>query len=102
MSEPGHHVQPVRTYLAVFGGLLGLTGLTTWIAYRDLGALNTAVALAIASVKVLIVVLYFMHVKASSRLVKLMAATGFVWLLILFVLTLSDYRTRFHVEGWLP
>ena len=96
-----HHPAPVRTYLAVFGALLALTALTTWIAFQDLGALNTPIALAVASLKVLIVVLYFMHVKGSSKLVKVMAATGFLWLLILFVLLMGDFRTRIPVEGWL-
>ena len=95
-----HHVLPLKTYFAVFGGLLGLTALTTWIAYQDLGFLNTPVALLIASFKVVIVVLYFMHVKFSSRMVKVLAATGFLWLLILFALTLGDYETRYLVDGW--
>ena len=96
-----HHVLPLKTYFAVFGGLLGLTALTTWIAYQDLGFLNTPVALLIASFKVVIVVLYFMHVKYSSRLVMILASVGFLWLLILFALTLGDYQTRYMVDGWL-
>ena len=96
-----HHILPIKTYFKVFGALLGLTGLTTWIAYQDLGFLNTPVALGIASLKVVVVVLYFMHVKYSSRLVKILAVTGFLWLLILFALTLGDYQTRSLVESWL-
>jgi len=96
-----HQPAPLRTYLLVFGALLALTAITTWVAFQDLGRLNTPLALAIASFKVVIVVLYFMHVKGSSKLVKVMAATGFFWLLILFVLMMGDFRTRIPVEGWL-
>lgn len=99
MSE--QHVLPIKTYLAVFGGLLVMTAVTTGVAYLDMGLFNTPVALLIAAFKVLIVVLYFMHVRYSSRLVMVMAATGFFWLLILFVLTMQDYASRTPVQGWI-
>ena len=95
-----HHVLPLKTYFAVFGGLLGLTALTTWIAYQDLGFLNTPVALLIASFKVVIVVLYFMHVKYSTPLIRIFAVAGFLWLVIFFVLILTDYNARIPVNGW--
>lgn len=96
----GHHVLPLRTYFAVFGTLLVLTALTTGVAYFDLGALNTPVALTIASVKCLVVILWFMHVRYSSKLVQLFAVAGFAWLLILFAFLLSDGLTRSNVPGW--
>lgn len=96
-----HHVLPISTYLKVFGALMGLTALTTWIAFQDLGVLNTPVALAIAIFKVAVVVLWFMHVKYSSRLVWIAAAAGAYWLLILFAFTLGDYLTRPQIQGWL-
>ena len=97
-----HHILPIKTYFKVFGALLGLTGLTTWIAYQDLGFLNTPVALGIASLKVVVVILYFMHVKYSSKLVWVAAVAGLYWLLILFGFLMCDYVTRNPVHGWAP
>ena len=91
MSE---HVVPLKVYLGVFFALMGLTLLTVYVAYLDLGPWNTFVALAIAVVKALLVVLWFMHVRYSSRLTWMFAAAGLLWLGILFTLTLSDYLTR--------
>ena len=91
-----HHVVPLPVYYAVFGTLLALTGVTVAVAYMDLGAFNTVAAIAIACFKALIVVLYFMHVKYSTRLVKLTVIAGLYWMGILLALTLSDYLTR----GW--
>ena len=75
-----------------------LTGLTVWVAYLDLGFLNVAVALGIAVTKAALVILYFMHVRYSSRLTWVVVSSGFFWLGILIVLGLSDYLSR----GWLP
>ena len=73
-----------------------LTTITVIVAFINLGALNFPVALAIAIVKATLVVLFFMHVKYSSRLTKLICGTAFFFLMILFGLTLSDYLSR----GW--
>ena len=91
-----HHVVPTKIYYAIFATLLLLTGVTVAVAYIDLGPLNTVAALAIACFKALIVVLYFMHVKYSTRLVKLTIIAGLYWMGILLALTMSDYLTR----GW--
>lgn len=97
MSEHEGHVVSVKTYLAVFLALMLLTGITVWAAGQDFGALNTVVALAIAVTKAGLVVMFFMHVKYGTPLVKLAVASAIVWLGLLVVITLSDYRTR----GWL-
>jgi cytochrome c oxidase subunit 4 len=94
------HVLPLKVYLAVFGALMGLTAITTAVAYVDLGAANTAIALAIAGFKVVLVVLYFMHVRYSSRLVWVFALASAYWLLILFGFLMTDYVTRTPVPGW--
>jgi cytochrome c oxidase subunit 4 len=94
MSE--HHVVPVKTYLAVFGALMVFTAITVVAAFFDLGALNNVVMVAIAITKATLVVLFFMHVKYATRLIPLVVAIGFGWLLILFGITMSDYLTR----GW--
>jgi cytochrome c oxidase subunit 4 len=88
-------------YLGVFVALLALTALTTWIAYQDLGALNTPVALFIAGVKAALVMLWFMHLKGSEKLVWLCALASLLWLLIFFAFTLSDFLTRPILPGWL-
>ena len=89
-----HHVVPLRIYYGIFAILLALTGITVAVAYIDLGRLNTVAALAIACFKALMVVLYFMHVKYSTRLIKLTVIAGLYWMGIIFALTLSDYLTR--------
>jgi cytochrome c oxidase subunit 4 len=91
-----HHVVQPRIYYAVFATLLVLTGVTVGVAYLDLGPMNTVAAIVIACFKAMIVVLYFMHVKYSSRLIKLTVVAGLYWIGILLALTLSDYLTR----GW--
>ena len=91
------HVSSVKSYVGVFLALMILTAVTVWVAFVDLGALNNLVAMGIAVTKAVLVVLFFMHVIHQSKLIKLVVASGFFWLLLLFVFTLSDYFTR----GWL-
>ena len=95
--EQTEHESSVRTYLLVFVILLILLGLTVGVAYLDLGLWSIVLAVTIATVKALLVILYFMHVRYSSRLIWLFAGVGFAWLGIMIVLTMSDYLSR----GWL-
>jgi cytochrome c oxidase subunit IV len=97
-SEHGAHghVVPIGVYVAVFLALMCLTALTTGVAYIDLGKWNTVAALAIAVVKMLLVVLFFMHVKYAHGLTKIVIICGFFWLGIMITLSLSDELTR----GW--
>lgn len=88
------HIVPVRNYIVVFLALLALTALTTGVAFINLGAMNTVVALVIAVTKMLLVVLIFMHVKYSSRLTKLTILAALFWLALLITFTLSDVFTR--------
>jgi cytochrome c oxidase subunit 4 len=91
-SEP---VVALRTYVLVWAGLLILTLTTTGIAFIDLGGQwNTLTAVVIAVVKTVLVVLYFMHLRYSSRLIWVFAGAGFFWLAILVTLTMSDVLTR--------
>ena len=99
MSEHAH-VLPLRAYFAVFLALLAGTALTSWVATMDLGRLNDGVALGIAGTKAALVVLYFMHVRYSSRLIWVFSIAGVVWLVLFFVLILADYETRVPVNGW--
>ena len=93
------HVAPKSMYYSVFGALIVGTALTVLVAFYDLGVFNNIVMLLIASVKAMLVVLFFMHVRWSTRLTWVVAASGFVWLIILFGLTMTDYLTRGWVEG---
>ena len=94
MSE---HIDSIRTYTLVLLGLLVLTAATTLVAFVDLGEFSVVVALAIAVCKMLLVALFFMHVRHSTKLTKLVVLGGLLWLAILLMLTLSDFTTR----GWI-
>jgi cytochrome c oxidase subunit 4 len=89
-----HQIISPRTYAIVFVTLLIFTGITVGAAYVNLGILNPIVALAIASFKAVIVILFFMHVKYQSKLVKLTVAAGFFTFIVLITMTLSDYMSR--------
>jgi cytochrome c oxidase subunit IV len=91
MSE---HIVPKRTYYLIFAALMVFTAITVGVAYLDLGPMNTVVALAIACTKATLVVLFFMHVKYSTRLTWTVVAGSVFWLGIMLTLTLGDYLTR--------
>jgi cytochrome c oxidase subunit 4 len=89
---------PANVYWKNCAVLILLLALSWSIGYLNLGLFNVIVALAIAISKALLVVLFFMHIKGSSRLLHLAATVGVLWLLIMLGLTLGDYFTR----GWVP
>jgi len=96
-QEHGQHsevIVPVRVYVLTFIALLVLTAATTGVAYIDLGVFNTVVALAIAVIKMLLVILFFMHVKYHKGLTRIAIICAFFWLGIMMTLTLSDELTR--------
>jgi cytochrome c oxidase subunit 4 len=93
-----HHVAPLKLYYGIFGILMVGTALTVLVAFFDLGPLNNVMMLTIACVKAMFVILYFMHVRWSSRLTWVIVASGFFWLLIMFTFTMTDYLSR----GWMP
>jgi len=90
------HISPKSTYYAIFGALMALTALTVYVAFQHLGWLNFPVAITIALIKASLVVLFFMHVKYSSKLTKLLVGSTFFFLASLFGLTMTDYLSR----GW--
>jgi cytochrome c oxidase subunit 4 len=81
-------------YWKTFDALLLLLALTWGSAYVDLGAFNLIFALTIAIAKAVLVVMFFMHITGSTRLLHLAAAAGVLWLFILLALTFADYSTR--------
>jgi cytochrome c oxidase subunit 4 len=92
------HITSKRVYYTIFAALLALTFLTVLVARIDLGRFNTIVALTIAVTKAVLVVLFFMHVRYSTRLTKLVVVAGLLWLAILIGLTMADVTTR----TWIP
>jgi cytochrome c oxidase subunit 4 len=95
------HVAPKNLYYLIFLALMVGTGLTVLVAKFDLGPLNNIVMLSVACAKALLVVLFFMHVRWSTRLTWVVAASGFFWLLILFSITMADYMSRGWIQGTL-
>jgi len=88
------HILPKRLYYTIFAILMFCTYLTVQIAFFDLGALNTIAAIGIACFKATIVILFFMHVKYSTRLTWAVVLGSIFWFGILIALTMSDYLTR--------
>ena len=92
------HVVSTKLYILVFAALIALTALTTGVAFINLGKWNTVVALAIAVCKASLVALFFMHLRWSSGLMRIVLLAAFMWLAILVSLTLADEFTR----QWTP
>jgi cytochrome c oxidase subunit 4 len=90
------HISPKSTYYTIFAALMVLTGITVGVAFIHLGSLNFPVALAIAITKATLVILFFMHVKYSSKLTKMIVGMAFFFLAVMFALTMTDYLSR----GW--
>ncbi len=91
------HIMPVRTYLIVFGVLIALLATTIGAAFLPIGDFSLPLALGIAATKAILIMMYFMHLKFSSRLTWIFAGGAFFWLGLLIVITLGDYLSR----GWL-
>lgn len=89
-----HHIVTPFQYGLVFGTLLLGTAITVGAAYVDLKVFNPIIALGIATFKAVVVILFFMHVKFQSRLIKMTVSAGFFTFLVLITMTLSDYISR--------
>ncbi len=90
---PTETVQP-KTYLKTFALLMALLALTVGANFINLGPFNVAVAMLISVAKAALILLFFMEVRYSPPLVWLFATAGFVWLVLMLVIMLSDYYTR--------
>ncbi len=93
-----HSVTPVRTYVLIWLTLSILTVVTFYVSTINLGPFNIVVALAIAAIKMSLVIWFFMHVRTDNPLTKLFCFAGFFWIAILLALTLGDYFSR----TWMP
>ena len=105
-SDDHHHIVPLKTYYIIFGLLMLFLLITVGAAEFDFAErvgqnfawMNIIVALAIAVVKATLIVMYFMHVKFSGRLIALFAVAAYFFVGIMFLMTYGDYLTR----EWLP
>jgi cytochrome c oxidase subunit IV len=104
--EKGHsvHILPLSVYFQTYAVLLVGLVLTVAASHVHIGPASTSffnnlVAMSIAVAKALVVVLFFMHVRYSSRLVWVWAGAGFVWFLLMFIM-FFDYMTRIYLKGW--
>jgi cytochrome c oxidase subunit 4 len=91
-------IHPPKLYWKNGAALMALLALTWTLGYVNLGLFNLPIALCISFAKTILIILFFMHIKGSSRLLHLAAVTGLVWLFIMLLLTLGDYHSR----GWVP
>ncbi len=96
-----HPVVSIKTYVSVFLALMFFTALTVFVAFIDFGhgILNDVVAMTIAVIKALLVLIIFMHLKYSAKLLWLIAGSSVVWLIIMVGLTLTDYESRSWMES---
>ena len=93
-----HHIVARKTHLFSYLVLLALTLGTVLIAYLDLGPFSMVIAIAIATIQASLIAGFFMHALYESALVRVVAAGGVVWFLIMMTLVINDFITR----GWLP
>jgi cytochrome c oxidase subunit 4 len=94
MHEPEHKIDAIRTYLLIYAMLMALLIATVIAGSIDLGRWNVVIALVIAVIKAMLVILFFMHVRHSSRLTWVFAGAAFLWLSLLLFGTVSDYTSR--------
>jgi cytochrome c oxidase subunit 4 len=96
MSHETHtgHIASQGLYFTIFAALMLLTALTVGVTYVDLGEANLFVAMGIAITKATLVVLFFMHLRWSSRLTHVAVIAALVFLAILASFTFADYLTR--------
>ena len=98
-TEHSEHIVPPWLYMVIIGTLMALTILTVVAALQDLGRFNIVVALAIATTKATLVVLFFMHAKYVPKRTQLVIISGIFWLALLLFMTLSDYVSRVDYRG---
>ncbi len=88
------HESSLKSYFLVFFALMALTALTVWVAFMDLGMMNNVVAMGIATIKGLMVMIVFMHLRHSPPLTILAIVVGIFWFAVLILITMSDMWTR--------
>jgi cytochrome c oxidase subunit 4 len=97
-GHDAHHGPGPKIYFATFAALMILMAITVAVAFVPLGYFNLPVALTIAVIKTVLIIMFFMEVKYGTKLLWVFVASGFLFLLIMFFLTMNDYLTR----DWYP
>jgi len=92
--EQEHHVVPIRTYLAVYVGLIILVAITVSASFIDMGVISIIIVLSIAIAKAGLIMLYFMHLRYSPKLMWVFAGLGFFGLSIMILIAMGDYVAR--------
>lgn len=101
MAGGGHHIIPFKVYLNVLIALLILTIITVWVAQFDFGQMNTVIAMAVASVKAVLVASFFMHLKYDSRVNLVILVSGVFFLVVMYVFCWLDIATRIQESSTL-
>lgn len=96
MASGSNHTTPLSTYLKVYGALIFLTFITVWIAQFNFGVLNTPIAMLIATIKVLIVMYWFMHLNHDTLLNKIVIGSAFFFVFVFFGFIAIDVFSRQH------
>jgi cytochrome c oxidase subunit 4 len=94
MAQNHVHITPIKTYLAVGLGLIILTSITVWASFIDFGPYNVTIALAIASIKALLVAFFFMHLFWDNKLYLVVFSIALIFLTIFLTFTLFDTERR--------
>jgi cytochrome c oxidase subunit 4 len=94
--DPMSHIVPVRLYVVIWAALMIFTALTVFAASIELHVFNIVLALLIATIKGTLVVLFFMHLRYSTKLTMVTVVAAMFFLFLLLGLTMTDYLTR----GW--
>ena len=92
-----HHIISVRTYVIIYVALMLFLAATVGASFLPLGRAHLPVAMTIATIKAVLIVLFFMHVYYSSRLTWVVSVASFLWLGLLLAFLIADYFSR----GWL-
>ncbi|MBL8148810.1 MAG: cytochrome C oxidase subunit IV family protein [Blastocatellia bacterium] len=93
-----HHVIPVKVYAAIFGALLVLTYITVQVSYFNFGVLNIAVAVVVATIKAMLVCLYFMHLRYDTVFNRIVFFSTAIFLALFMGLALLDSGARLPVK----
>jgi cytochrome c oxidase subunit IV len=94
MTSSQQKIDGIPLYLAIYVALMLLLIATVIAGAQDLGAWNAAIALTIAVIKAVLVILFFMHIRHSSKLTWIFSVAAFLWLGLLLALTMTDYTSR--------
>ena len=92
--DPSSHIAPISMYVGIWAALMIFTGVTVFAATIELNVFNIVLALLIATIKGTLVVLFFMHLRYSTKLTMVTVVAAIFFLLILFSLSMTDYLTR--------